>query len=144
MSERELVLGRIRKALAASHPAEDSPSQGDFLRTWDAPREEIVALFVEHAADYRADVRRVEADSAALAITARLRERGVDGYFVNGIPAGFKWFGGQLRLEIRPAGDLGEHQARVLSRIAALDEIPANRKGPQWDPYEGFREMMAR
>jgi NADH-quinone oxidoreductase subunit L len=25
-------------------------------------------------------------------------ERGVDGYFVNGIPAGLNWFGGQLRL----------------------------------------------
>lgn len=27
---------------------------------------------------------------------------------------------------------------------AALDEIPPSRKGPQWDPYEGFREVMAR
>jgi hypothetical protein len=23
---------------------------------------------------------------------------GIDGYFVNGIPRGFRWFGGQLRL----------------------------------------------
>jgi L-lactate dehydrogenase complex protein LldG len=49
----------------------------DFLRVTEATREEIVALFIEHAADYRADVRRVEADSAGLAITATLRERGI-------------------------------------------------------------------
>ena len=73
--EKELVLKRVRAALAGSHPHE-VPAR-TFLRASTAPHEEIVALFIEHAADYRADVRRVEADSAALAITARLRERGV-------------------------------------------------------------------
>jgi L-lactate dehydrogenase complex protein LldG len=72
--QKELVLKRVRAALAGSHPPR--PAEGpDFLRASTASREEIVALFIEHAADYRADVRRVEADSAALAITARLRER---------------------------------------------------------------------
>ena len=37
-----------------------------------------------------------------------------------------------------------EAEAARVKLQAALDEIPANRKGPQWDPYEGFREMMAR
>ena len=73
--QKELVLKRVRAALAGSHAHEAPPRA--FLRASTAPHEEIVALFIEHAADYRADVRRVEADSAALAITARLRERGV-------------------------------------------------------------------
>jgi NADH-quinone oxidoreductase subunit L len=30
--------------------------------------------------------------------TAVFDEFGIDGYFVNGIPASFRWFGGQLRL----------------------------------------------
>ena len=75
--QKQIVLGRIRKALGGSHARSAPAPTGDFLHQWDAPREEIVALFIEHAADYRADVRRVEADSAALAITARLRERGI-------------------------------------------------------------------
>ena len=75
--EKQKVLGRIRAALAGAHGRAAEPVPPDFLHSWDAPREEIVAQFIEHAADYRADVRRVEADSAGLAITARLRERGV-------------------------------------------------------------------
>jgi L-lactate dehydrogenase complex protein LldG len=75
--EKQKVLGRIRAALAGAPAAPAEAARPDFLHSWNAPREEIVALFIEHAADYRADVRRVEADSAGLAITARLRERGV-------------------------------------------------------------------
>ena len=75
--EKQKVLGRIRAALAGAHAPPTEATRPDFLHSWDAPREEIVALFIEHAADYRADVRRVEADSAGLAITARLRERGI-------------------------------------------------------------------
>jgi len=37
-----------------------------------------------------------------------------------------------------------EAEAARAKLQAALDEIPANRKGPNWDPYVGFREMMAR
>ena len=73
--QKELVLKRVRAALAGSHPPAAPPPT--FLRAATISHEEIVALFIEHAADYRADVRRVESDSAALAITARLRERGV-------------------------------------------------------------------
>ncbi|MBW3631104.1 MAG: lactate utilization protein C, partial [Gemmatimonadetes bacterium] len=71
------VLGRVRAALRGAHRHSEADAPAEFLRDSGAAHEDLVALFIEHAADYRADVRRVEADSAALAITARLRERGI-------------------------------------------------------------------
>lgn len=50
-------------------------------------------------------------------------------------------------LEERPlaAGEgSAEAEAARVKLQAALDEIPPSRKGPQWDPYTGFREIMAR
>jgi L-lactate dehydrogenase complex protein LldG len=76
---RSAVLGRIREALGPSpavpevprgyrtpaHPGSPAPSGGD-----------VVALFCERAADYRATVRRVSAAELPGAVAAACAERG--------------------------------------------------------------------
>ncbi|HEX2130818.1 MAG TPA: lactate utilization protein C [Actinophytocola sp.] len=68
---REVVLGRIRAALA------DRPSAPPVVRDYDSSRDiaDVVGLFAERAADYRAVVRRVR--DLGGEIDASLRARGV-------------------------------------------------------------------
>jgi L-lactate dehydrogenase complex protein LldG len=72
MSARDEVLGRVRAALG------DRPSPGpvprDYLRALDDV--DVVELFAERAADYRATVTRVPASSIGAAVAQALRERG--------------------------------------------------------------------
>jgi L-lactate dehydrogenase complex protein LldG len=71
-SSREAVLGRIRTALS------DRPTTPDVPRDYDRTRElgDVVGLFAERAADYRALVRRVREDDLPTEIEASLRARG--------------------------------------------------------------------
>jgi L-lactate dehydrogenase complex protein LldG len=75
--DRELILSRIRAALGSSRAEPEAETPRAYRLVDDAPREEIVARFVEYAADYRADVKRVAAVAVGEAITETLRARGV-------------------------------------------------------------------
>jgi hypothetical protein len=58
--DRDEVLRRIRAALGGRPDRGPEPmGAGDYLERADASREELVALFIERAAEYRALVRRV-------------------------------------------------------------------------------------
>jgi L-lactate dehydrogenase complex protein LldG len=69
---RDIVLGRIRAALA------DRPDPRTVPRDYDRSRDlgDVVGLFAERVADYRATVRRVRLADLAGEIEASLRARG--------------------------------------------------------------------
>ncbi|MCT2588226.1 LutC/YkgG family protein [Actinophytocola gossypii] len=69
---RDVVLGRIRAALA------DRPTAAPVPRDYDTSRDvqDVVGLFAERAADYRAVVRRVRPRELAEEIDVSLRARG--------------------------------------------------------------------
>ncbi|GAA1845122.1 LUD domain-containing protein [Pseudonocardia ailaonensis] len=81
MSSREAILQRARRALAdvpAGDPADDVPvvrAEPSRLLTL----EQVVSLFAERVADYRATVERISADQVAGAVRAALAERTAPG-----------------------------------------------------------------
>jgi len=90
---RDEVLGRIRAALGdvpAGERAPDVPVPRGYRHSLDLPVAEIVDLFAERVADYKAVVRRVQAADLAAAVTEILGGRRV------GVPAGLpqEWYAG--------------------------------------------------
>lgn len=80
MSSRDLVLGRVRRALADvprdEEPA-DVPVPRDYLRRHvEGTDAERVALLAEHLADYRAVVHRTDGPGLPALLARLLRERG--------------------------------------------------------------------
>ena len=75
MSARAEVLGRIRDALGAGAAEPDVPR--GYRGSGDPPEGDVVALFCERAADYRATVRRVSEAELPHAVAAACAERGV-------------------------------------------------------------------
>ena len=69
---RDIVLGRIRAALADRPPVPEVPRDYEHSRDLG----DVVALFAERVADYRAVVRRVRFDHLHVEIEASLRARG--------------------------------------------------------------------
>ncbi|MDJ0385347.1 lactate utilization protein C [Streptomyces sp. G-G2] len=76
MSSREAILGRIRAALADT-PAEDAPIPRAYRRSHLSPGEDVVGLFAERVADYRAAVTRTDPAGLPAAIEAALAGRAV-------------------------------------------------------------------
>jgi L-lactate dehydrogenase complex protein LldG len=74
VSARADVLGRIRDALGPSPAAADVPRE--YRGAGASPGGDIVALFCERVADYRATVRRVAAAELPAAVAAACAERG--------------------------------------------------------------------
>ena len=75
-TDREAILGRIRQALGETRGGAEGRAGHAYLRSTDLSREEIVEQFIERAADYRADVRRVPAGGERNAIAEALERRG--------------------------------------------------------------------
>ena len=91
MSEaRAEILARIRRAtkdVPAGERPEDVPVERGYRREDDAPREEVVAEFVERVAEYEATVHRVDKGDLPEAIERALSERGVEQLVVpSGVP----------------------------------------------------------
>ena len=80
MSQRDLVLGRVRRALAdvpREERPEDVPVARDYLRAHgDRTPEETVRLLAVHLADYRARVHRCAQDGVAATVAGLLSARG--------------------------------------------------------------------
>jgi L-lactate dehydrogenase complex protein LldG len=76
VSAREEVLGRIRAALGDARGAAVEVPRG-YRRTETAPREQLVELFAERVADYRATVLRTALPDLPAALAAACRELGV-------------------------------------------------------------------
>lgn len=90
---RDEVLGRIRAALRdvpAAERAQDVPVPRDYRHSSDLAVAEIVDLFAERVADYKAVVRRVRAADLPPAVAETLGRRRV------GVPAGLpqEWYAG--------------------------------------------------
>ena len=80
MSSRDLILTRVRRALA-DVPRDDTPYDQAFERGYlrehgDRSVAETVDLLAENLADYRARVHRCDADGLAATIAGLLAERG--------------------------------------------------------------------
>ncbi|WP_328689304.1 LUD domain-containing protein [Streptomyces phaeochromogenes] len=80
MSSRDLILARVRRALA-DVPRDDTPYDQAFERGYlrehgDRSVEQTVELLAENLADYRAQVHRCAADELAATIARLLAERG--------------------------------------------------------------------
>ncbi|QQM39250.1 LutC/YkgG family protein [Streptomyces liliifuscus] len=80
MSSRDLILARVRRALA-DVPRDDTPYDQAFERGYlrehgDRSVEQTVELLAENLADYRAQVHRSDADGLAATIAGLLAERG--------------------------------------------------------------------
>jgi iron-sulfur cluster protein len=108
---RELVLARIRAAVAGAVPPGEQPRA---YRTEDSrSREEVVALFAERVAEYRATVQRTDADAGVAALVAGIcAEHGAERLGVaSGAPA-----------EWRPEGvELVEDEAFSAAELDTLD-----------------------
>ncbi|MFH8346440.1 lactate utilization protein C [Streptomyces sp. NPDC018045] len=116
MSSRDVVLARVRRALAdvpREERPEDSPVARDYLREHGSrTAEETVALLAENLAEYRALVHHSDADGLATLITRLLDEHGARRVLV---PPGLEpWWtaaAGPTRVEDRAAGTARELDA---------------------------------
>jgi L-lactate dehydrogenase complex protein LldG len=109
MSAREEILGRVRQALR-SWPSADGRVPRDYLRRHaDA---DLVGLFAERVADYRATVSRVPADAIPAAVAAALTTRGLaEVVAAPGLPAAW----------LPPAAGVTWLADEPLLTVAALD-----------------------
>ncbi|MBD0690364.1 lactate utilization protein C [Streptomyces sp. CBMA123] len=101
MSSRDAVLGRIRAALTdvpAEEGPDDLPVPRGYRRGHTAPGQDLVALFAERVADYRATVTRTDPAGLPGAIAAALTAQGAtrlavpDGFPDGALPPGaWEW-----------------------------------------------------
>jgi len=105
---RERILQRIQTALHKEAPTQHLSANQTVVRDYrqrdEAPRDDIIDRFIERVTEYKAVVRRVEADNLASAIAEALAARGVTRLVVPAdLPAA--WLPPTLTL-LRDAGDL--------------------------------------
>ncbi|MEV0930724.1 lactate utilization protein C [Streptomyces phaeochromogenes] len=117
MSSRDLILARVRRALA-DVPRDDTPYDQAFERGYlrehgDRSVEQTVDLLAENLADYRARVHRCDADGLAATIAGLLAERGSTSVVV---PTG-------LDPEWLAATDVTRVPDRLDSTPAELDRV---------------------
>ncbi|MEU0640866.1 LutC/YkgG family protein [Streptomyces umbrinus] len=117
MSSRDLILARVRRALA-DVPRDDTPYDQAFERGYlrehgDRGVEQTVDLLAENLADYRAQVHRCAADELAATIARLLAERGSTSVVV---PTG-------LDREWLAATDVTRVPDRLDSTPAELDRV---------------------
>ncbi|MFF5002341.1 lactate utilization protein C [Streptomyces phaeochromogenes] len=117
MSSRDLILARVRRALA-DVPRDDTPYDQAFERDYlrehgDRSVEQTVELLAENLADYRARVHRCDADGLAATIAGLLAERGSTSVVV---PTG-------LDPEWLAATDVTRVPDRLDSTPAELDRV---------------------
>ncbi|MFD4259112.1 lactate utilization protein C [Streptomyces sp. NPDC058534] len=106
MTSRDAILGRIRAALVdvpADETPADVPVPRTYRRTHTRPDEDVVALFAERVADYRASVTRTDRAGLPAAIAAALTARRArnlalpEGFPAELLPPGdWKWHGEPL------------------------------------------------
>lgn len=102
---REEILSRIRRAtgdVPRNERPQDVPVERGYRHADGSPREEIVARFAEHVAEYRATVHRIPERNLPDAISGALKRRGVRSLVV---PAGLpeEW----LPENVEPLRDSG-------------------------------------
>jgi L-lactate dehydrogenase complex protein LldG len=124
---RSQILGRIRAALVdvpASERAGDVPVAGEYRRTDERSRDELVMLFAQRASDYRADVQRVSAVALADTIAQACAEQALRSVAVPlGLPDA--WLPGgvqRVRDEGLSAVELDHVDAALTGCAAAIAE----------------------
>lgn len=105
---RERILQRIQTALHSESSTIHAPSTATILRDYrqhdDAPRDEIIARFIERVTEYKAVVRRVTEEQLTTALAESLAARGVERLVIAAdLPA--EWLPTGITL-LRDAGDL--------------------------------------
>lgn len=118
-SSRDRVLGRIREALAdvpAAEAPDDVPVPRDYRRSHAGVDADVVALFAERVADYRATVLHSSTADAPAAIAAALAGRGVGSLVV---PPGFP----ERLLPAGPWQQLSDEPPLSVSALDAADAV---------------------
>nr|WP_101383022.1 LUD domain-containing protein [Kitasatospora sp. GP30] len=113
-TSRESILARIRTALAdvpAAERPQDVSVPRAYRRSHLAPGEDVIALFAERVADYRATVTRTTQDDLPAAIAVALTQRDVRNL---ALPGAFP-------LELLPPGDWQWHSEPLT--VPALDAL---------------------
>jgi L-lactate dehydrogenase complex protein LldG len=80
MSAKAAILARVRRALAdvpAAETPQDVAVPRDYQRSSAAPASQLIALFAQRVAEYKASVRQVDPAGLAAAIAAACAQRGV-------------------------------------------------------------------
>lgn len=109
---RDEMLGRVRQAVADAEPPPDPCAEPAYRRTLDLGGAELLDLFAERVADYRATVTRVSGDDVASALADACREHGPARL---GVPAG-------LPEDLRPGGvELVEDAGLSPAELDRLD-----------------------
>jgi L-lactate dehydrogenase complex protein LldG len=120
MSSRELILGRVRAALAdiaADEPASwiydrDADEQSGYARAGSRDREALVALFADRCGEYRATVTRAERSGLGGAIAAACARHGASSLIVpTDLPQawrapGVEWHEDRPRLDVHALSEL--------------------------------------
>ncbi|MEU1786166.1 lactate utilization protein C [Streptomyces sparsogenes] len=123
MSSRDLVLARVRRALADVPRAErptDAPVNRDYLRTHgDRTTEQTVDLLAENLADYRAIVHRTDAAGLPALIARLLAGRGATSVVVPpGLPA--EWLSATDAAEVARIADTPELTPHDLDAVSSV------------------------
>jgi L-lactate dehydrogenase complex protein LldG len=114
MSAREVVLARIRAAIADHDYAAPAPAAAAaYRRHGDMPAAELTELLADRLVDYRAQVRRASPDGLAAEIAAALQARGARRIVV---PPG-------LDLELPPGLDAATDDGLTAAELDAFDAV---------------------
>jgi len=94
---REEMLGRVRQAIAGAEPPPDPCAEPAYRTTLELGGAELLDLFAERVADYRATVARVEKGAVAQALADACHAHGVARIGAPpGLPAGWQPDGAEL------------------------------------------------
>ncbi|MFD5073865.1 lactate utilization protein C [Streptomyces sp. NPDC058371] len=120
MSSRDLILGRVRRAIADVHqddtPYEQAVDRGYLRQHGDRSVEETVELLAENLADYRALVHRTDTDGLPTLIAGLLTGHGSTSVLM---PAGLDQ-GWLAATEVAQVPDRTESTPRELDRVASV------------------------
>ncbi|MHA6799810.1 LutC/YkgG family protein [Bounagaea algeriensis] len=122
-SAREEVLSRVRSALHGTARVEAGEIPRDYRRT--RPAEDLVALFHERVAEYRAVVRQVRPDELTGAIGGILAESGARRAVVpQGVPAAWRSaVAGQLGTEPDEDGALSTDELTAVDAVVTTAAV---------------------
>ncbi|GGR83324.1 hypothetical protein GCM10010269_23080 [Streptomyces humidus] len=132
MSSRELILGRVRRALADvppdDTPYEDAVARGYLREHGERGVEETVELLAENLADYRAIVHRCGEDELPSLLARLLAERKASTVLV---PSGLEesWLAGTDVARVADRAESGPHELDAVDSVVTACAVAVAETG---------------